>query len=183
MPKPDISVTVTEIRPVTKVVTKKRRGRPPIGRKALTAAQKQARYRQRLKEAAKQRAEELLRGQRRLHQPPYGYAKAKQKLIEAGHQFNRVNDGQGREFGGTFVDGAYVTTHEVIVLADMTLTERKQRLDEARRTHKDVACDAVEEYMEALRVSFDELAAHVARRAEQARELIRIYAARSRKKA
>jgi hypothetical protein len=124
----------------------------------MTAAQKQARYRKRLKEAAKKRAAELAAA-RLLYQPPVGYSRAKQRLIEAGHQFKRIHDAFGREFGGVFVDGAYMATLEVIALADMAPGERKQRLAKARRAHKDVACDAVT--AAALEVSLDELIAYV----------------------
>jgi hypothetical protein len=63
----------------------------------------------------------------------------------------------GEEFGGTFVDGAYLSTHEVIELAELPPRERQQRIDEARRINKQVACEAVEAYMERLRVTLDEL--------------------------
>jgi hypothetical protein len=121
----------------------------------MTQAQRQARYRERRKQAAKEAVAAFEK--RRAFQPPHGYAKAKQQLIEAGHQFVRIHDGHGREFGGVFVDGAYLMTTQVVAMASMSITERKRLLAEARRTHKDVACDAVKAYMETLRVSLDDL--------------------------
>ena len=77
-----------------------KRGRPPIGKKAMTDAQRQARWRKRKLETA-------LEGQRRAgRQPPYGYGKAKETLLAEGHKFTRVHDSFGEEFGGVFVDGA-----------------------------------------------------------------------------
>jgi hypothetical protein len=137
------------------------RGRPPIGRRAMTPAQRQARRRKRLREAEAERLR--LAGQeppRLPYQPPHGYGRAKEWLIKQGHEFTRVHDELGQEFGGTFIDGAYVDTLEVIRLAAMPAQERKQRLDEARRDGKHWACDAVEVYMKRLRVSLDELIAN-----------------------
>jgi hypothetical protein len=168
MPKDPVSVTVTKLSAATKSVTKKhRRGRPPLGRKAMTNAQRQARHRQRLKEAAKQRAEELLRGQRRPSQPPYGYNKAKAQLQAAGHRFETARRDLGFE-EGTFVDGAFLGSHEVLALADMPPRERQQLLAEVRRTLKDDACGAVQGYMAALRVTLDELVRFLERTAPAA---------------
>jgi hypothetical protein len=132
----------------------------------MTSAERQARYRKRLKEAAKRRAEALSET-RRTYQPPRGYSKAKAQLQAAGHDFERAR----REFGfeqGVFVDGAFLGSHEVIVLADLSPRERQQRLAEVRRTHKDDACVAVQGYMTALRVSLDELVRYLERTAPAA---------------
>jgi hypothetical protein len=140
---------------VTNGVTKRRR-------KAMTNAVRQAKYRKRKKAAAlaaaKRAAEEA--GARRAYQPPYGYNAAKGKLKAAGHTFLRVHEDFGREFGGVFVDGAYVGSHEVIELADLSAQERKARLDAARTAWKAIACDAVTAYMAAIRVSLGELIHH-----------------------
>jgi hypothetical protein len=125
----------------------------------MTGAHRQARHRQRLREAEAER----LRSQgqeppRRTHHPPTGYGKAKEQLIAQGHHFERTR----REWfeGGVFVDGAYTDAFEVIKLAKLPPPERQQRLDETRRKFKDFACGAVAHYMEALRVSRDELTRH-----------------------
>jgi hypothetical protein len=134
-----------------------KRGRPPLGRKAMTAAERQARRRERLREAENARRRE--QGQPLAHrpsQPPHGYGRAKEQLIAEGHHFERAR----REFGfeeGTFVDGAYLGSSDVIDLAALPLEERQQRLAEARHATKDFACGAVEQYMAALHVSRDEL--------------------------
>jgi hypothetical protein len=121
---------------VTEKVTEMKCGRRPLGRKAMTAAERQARRRKRLREAAKAEAarleDERLRGGRRLYQPPHGYGKAKGQLQAEGHCFVRVPDDLGREFGGVFVDGASVSSNEVIALAALPPSERKQRLAEQR---------------------------------------------------
>ena len=110
-----------------------KRGRPPIGKKAMTAAQRQARWRRRKLETA-------LEGQHRANlQPPYGYRMAKETLIKEGHKFTRVHDSFGEEFGGVFVDGAYLSTLDVIALAKLSPPECKQQLAEARRDTKGFA--------------------------------------------
>jgi hypothetical protein len=63
----------------------------------------------------------------------------------------------GEENGGTFVDGAYLSTSAVMELAELPPRERQQRIDEARRTGKWAACEAVEAYMERMRVSLADL--------------------------
>src|SRR6516225_1071610 len=93
-----------------------RRGRPPLGRRPMTAAQRQARRRERLRKAKAER--EAQEGKRRAYQPPYGYNRAKEQLINAGHHFQRAR----REFGfeeGVFVDGAFISSYEVIALAEL----------------------------------------------------------------
>ena len=110
-----------------------RRGRPPIHRKAMTAAERQARRRQRLKEIARQRQQEQM--ERRAYQPPRGYGRAKEQMIKEGHQFERAR----REFGfeeGVFVDGAFLGTSEVIDLATLPLQQRQQRIAEHRRARR-----------------------------------------------
>jgi hypothetical protein len=133
-----------------------KRGRPPIGRKAMTAAERQARWRKRLlqeAEAARQQPE------RRADQPPYGYERAKAQLLTEGRHFERAR----REFGfeeGVFVDGAFLGTPTVIRLAELPPQERQRLLAEGRRDGKNFACNAVRGYMEALQVSLDELIAY-----------------------
>jgi len=108
-----------------------KRGRPPIGKKAMTPAQRQARRRAKLAEAAKQMQHE-------------------------GHDFERARS----EFGfeeGVFVDGASVGTLEVIELAKLPVKERRTRITERRRATKDFACSAVGGYMNTLQVSREEL--------------------------
>jgi hypothetical protein len=163
------SVTNSVTSLVTEIVTKKRqpkakRGRKPLGRKAMTPAQRQARHRQRGKEKAELAARMAAEAKGRRHKelPPPGYHRAKQELQAAGHCFQRVHEEFGREFGGVFVDGAWMDTFDVSKLADMPAQERKQRLDKARHLTKDAACDAVTAYMAALHVSFDELAHYYA---------------------
>jgi hypothetical protein len=145
----DITKRVTEMRA-------RKRGRPPLGRKAMTAAQRQARRRQRLREQLREQQEQPAR---RLHQPPHGYPQAKAQLQADGHQFERAR----REFGfeeGVFVDGAFLGSLEVIDLAKRSPRERARWLAERRLDHQD-ACRAVEGYMEVLRVSLDELVHYV----------------------
>jgi len=138
----------------------KRLGRPPIHRKAMTPAQRQARRREKLKQLAKQEKAQV---ERTPYQPPQGYARAKGQLIAQGHVFERAR----REFGfeeGVFVDGAFMRTDEVIALADLSPKERQQRITERRREWKDDACGAVEGYMGAMHVSFEELARYILER-------------------
>ena len=134
-----------------------KRGRPRIGRRAMTNTQRQARWRKRKREteAARpsQQEQELLR---RAYQPPFGYGRAKQQLIDQGHQFARAR----REFGfeeGVFVDGALLGSRQVIALAEQSPHERQQWLAEQRRATKVFACNSVQQYMELMRVSLDEL--------------------------
>jgi hypothetical protein len=101
----------------------------------MTGAQRQARWRSRKREAE---------AAAKPYKPPYGYKRAKEKLIAQGHQFTRVHDALGEENGGTFVDGAYLSTSAVKELAELPPRERLQRIDEARCTSKWAACEAVE---------------------------------------
>jgi hypothetical protein len=151
-----------------------KRGRKPLGRKAMTAAERQAKRRKRLRrEAAVKAAAE--RGEwlsPHPYQPPHGYPKAKEKLIAEGHSFQRAR----REWGfeeGVFVDGAYLGAGEVITLADLQPAEREQRLAERRGDGKDFACDAVEGYMAAMRVSLDDLIQNRRERDESLKRLAR----------
>jgi hypothetical protein len=132
-----------------------KRGRPPVGRKAMTGAQRQARWRKRSRERMRQQGQEP---PRRIYQPPHGYGWAREKLIAQGHQFTRASRDAGFE-EGVFVDGAYLGSGEVIALAEKSPHERKQWLAEQRRDTKHFACGVVEHYMETLRVSLDELIA------------------------
>jgi hypothetical protein len=126
----------------------------------MTAAERQARRRRQLREVAKAVERALLEREQplasRLFQPPHGYGKAKALLRAQGHHFEWAR----REWGfeeGTFVDGAFLGSGEVVALADLAPAERQERLAETRQQRKDMACVAVEGYMAALRVSLDEL--------------------------
>jgi hypothetical protein len=145
----DVFVTITK---------RRKRGRPPIGRKAMTAAQRQARRRAKLREIARQR---LLEAEEAAgiwaHRPPKGYQAAKQKLQALGHHFERTRREWGFE-SGIFVDGALVDSRTVIALADLPAEERHRILDEARRNWKADACYAVRCFMETMQVTLDELA-------------------------
>jgi hypothetical protein len=79
-------------------------------------------------------------------------------LCEAGHRFEWARFDWGFE-EGTFVDGAFLSTVEVIELAALSPAERNLKLAEIRRDRKHEACYAVKSYMGALHVSFDELIA------------------------
>jgi hypothetical protein len=140
-----------------------KRGRPPIGRKAMTDAERQARRRQKLRKAAEATARMMAESKlRRAYQPPYGYAQAKQRLQAQGHRFVRAR----REFGfeeGTFIDGAYMDSHEVIILAELPPAEQEQLLAKRRLSEKDAACMSVSAYMRELEVSFEELSRYVER--------------------
>jgi hypothetical protein len=140
-----------------------KRGRRPIGRKAMTAAERQARRRQRLREDANAVEQERLAREQPLaslyQPPPHGYPKAKAELLGRGHTFERAR----REFGfkeGVFVDGAWLDSRAVIAYAALSPAECEQRLAEARDHTKRDACDMVESYMGALHVSLDELLQH-----------------------
>ena len=127
----------------------------------MTAAQRQARRRERLRKAKAER--EAQEGKRRAYQPPYGYNRAKEQLINAGHHFQRAR----REFGfeeGVFVDGAFLGSGEVIALAELAPAERQQRLAKARHDWKDLACGSVKSYMDMMQVSLDELIQYLTRR-------------------
>jgi hypothetical protein len=120
----------------------------------MTAAQRQARRRRKLREAAKLKLEQPLG--RRLYQPLPGYGLAKEQLIAAGHCFERARREAGFE-EGVFVDGALLSSSEVIAFAELPLQERRRRLAEQRRATKDFACTAVAHYMQTLQVTRDEL--------------------------
>jgi hypothetical protein len=126
----------------------------------MTPAQRQARRR----ETVRQRAKAALQLERELNnplgrerlQPAYGYGKAKAKLIEEHHKFERAR----REFGfeeGIFLDGACVDSVEVVRLAALSPTERAGRIEVQRRATKDFAIMAVEGYMRHLHVTLDDL--------------------------
>jgi hypothetical protein len=132
------------VKPVTK-----KRGRPPLGRKAMTAAQRQAKRRGILRTKAR-RAQG-----RRPYQPHPDYPDAKTQM-RTEHTFLSAR----REFGhewGVFVDGALLSTQEVIELANLPRAERFQRLAEERQKRKSDACHEVVHYMRALHVTFEEL--------------------------
>jgi hypothetical protein len=137
----------------------RKRGRPPLGRRAMTDAERQAKQRQKRRTLARQRLVELKQAAGiGTYQPPKGYRRAKETLIKLGHAFERAR----REWGfeeGVFVDGAFVSSHEVIALADLPSSERRQLLEQARQQNKDVAIEAVVAFMRAMRVSVDELRA------------------------
>jgi hypothetical protein len=125
----------------------------------MTAAERQARRRQRMREAEVARQREKRGLSARPYQPPHGYGKAKEQLIAAGHRFERAR----RDFGfeeGTFLDGAFLGSSEVIALASLSPPERKRQLAEIRQARKEDACDAVVGYMAALHVTRDELLRH-----------------------
>jgi hypothetical protein len=124
----------------------------------MTAAERQARRREKLKTLAKLReADRLaLSGRDLRYRPPHGYAQAKEKLIAQRHVFEHARRHFGFE-GGVFVDGAFLETHEVIELAKLTTEERRWRLADRRRETKDFACNAIKGYMAALHVTMDEL--------------------------
>jgi hypothetical protein len=134
---------------------KTKRGRPPIGRKAMTDAQRQARRRAKLKQIA------LERKQRR-YQPPPGYGAAKRQLRVGGHQFEWARRDRGFE-EGVFVDGAFLGSRQVIELAGPPPQERDPWLAEQRQATKSDACGAVVGYMQGLHVTLDELIAYRAR--------------------
>jgi len=93
---------------------------------------------------------------RRPYRPPHGYPKAKERLLQAGHKFERAR----REWGfeeGVFIDGAFVGSCEVIALAEMSSSERKQWLVKQREATKDHAVAAVEAFMDTMHVNFEDL--------------------------
>jgi hypothetical protein len=123
----------------------------------MTAAERQARRRTRLREAEAERLrQQRQEPPRRRYQPPHGYGRAKEQLIAQGRCFERAR----REFGfeeGVFIDGAFCGSSEVIALADLPPREQQQWLAERRHTEKNFACYAVMGYMNSLQVSLDEL--------------------------
>jgi hypothetical protein len=125
----------------------------------MTAAERQARRRQRVREAEAARQREKRGLAARPYQPPHGYGKAKEQLIAAGHCFERARHDFGFE-EGTFLDGAFLGSHEVMALAPLPPPERKRRLAEIRQATKEDACSAVVGYMAALHVTRDELMRH-----------------------
>jgi hypothetical protein len=146
---------------ITERVTKMRRkrGRPPIHKKAMTAAERQARRREKVRREEKERRYRLGDHGDALR-PPYGYQAAKDQMIHEGHVFERTR----REWGfeeGVFVDGAMLSGSEIIKLAKLPIAERKSRIAEARTMMKNQACFAVECYMERLHVTFEELSTYI----------------------
>lgn len=133
----------------------RRRGRPPLGRRAMTDAERQAKRRERLRKEAKH-SDTYVRAVGEVRPPPHGYHKAKQQLREQGHHFERTRREWGFEFG-IFVDGAFVSSDDVIMLADMSKPERQQWLDAKRIDGKHDAIHAVRCYMAMMGVSLDEL--------------------------
>jgi hypothetical protein len=134
-----------------------KRGRPRIGRRAMSGAQRQARWRRHKREVEAERLRQQgLEPPHQPYQPPIGYATAKEKLIKEGHVFTRANRDAGFEHG-VFVDGAFLSSHHVLVLAEMPRPERDAWLAEHRRETKDFACSAVMHFMTRLRVSLDDL--------------------------
>jgi hypothetical protein len=126
----------------------------------MTNAERQAKRRKKLRDMARQR---LIADKQAAdigtYQPPKGYQQAKTKLQQQGHSFERAR----REFGfeeGTFIDGAFVLTREVIALVDLPASERQQWLADQRQRWKNFAVAAVMSYMKAMRVSVDELCGH-----------------------
>jgi hypothetical protein len=113
----------------------------------MTAAERQARHRQKVK------------GERRQYQPPPGYYEAKAKLSAQGHGFERAR----REWGfeeGVFVDGAFLSSLEVIELAKLPVLAAAARIAAKRRTTKHWACSVVADYMRTMHVSFEEIVRH-----------------------
>ena len=108
---------------MVKKMKARKRGRPPLGRKAMTAAQRQARRRERVRKQQQQ-------AMTRPYQPPPGYGAAKRALRAAGHRFELARMEWGFE-GGTFVDGVFLDTSEVMYLAELSPREREQQLAEA----------------------------------------------------
>jgi hypothetical protein len=116
----------------------RKRGRPPLGRKAMTAAERQAQRRQRLREAARKQREERQLGRRRAFQPAHGYGQSKALRRAQGHHFERAREEFGFE-GGVFVDGAFLDTWAVVELAKLDPRERQQRLAKVRKDGKNCA--------------------------------------------
>jgi hypothetical protein len=124
----------------------------------MTAAQRQARRREKLAREEKERR--YRQGHRTAWQPPHGYQAAKQQMIAEGHVFERAREDFGFE-AGVFFDDAWLETSTVIELAKLPLVERRTRIAEARSASKDEACYAVKRYMERLHVSVTELVSYL----------------------
>ena len=151
-----VSVTVTEKIKVTKNVTEKR-GCKPIGRKAMTPAERQAKRRAKLREEARKALIAFRQAQGvGTCQPPHGYAKAKQTLQMEGRVFERARRDWGFE-DGVFVDGAFISSHEVIRLADTAPADVDRVLADRRRDTKSFAIDAVLAFAAGMRVSLKDL--------------------------
>jgi hypothetical protein len=131
----------------------------------MTAAERQAKRRERLwKEAELARRRDGPRRPGEDTPPVHGYPQAKQKMLAEGHTFERCR----REWGfeeGVFVDGAFVNSGEVVHPATLPKTEREKALAENRHRNKDFACMAIRSYMDAMRVSRDELVQYLDRSA------------------
>ena len=152
-----------------------KRGRPPIGHKAMTPAQRQAKRRAKLRQEAKLVKE--LREGRPTYQPPPGYNKAEEKLRAEGT--NSSGRGQRRASFGDFVDGAFVFSSDVITMAEMPRKERERFLDQERQRRKGFAVGAVAHYMQVMRVTVDDLlprAAQIRAEHDQALRRSRAYA-------
>jgi hypothetical protein len=134
-----------------------KRGRPRIGRRAMTSAQRQARWRKRKREVEAERLRQQgLEPAHRPYQPPFGYGPAKARLIAQGCVFTHASRDAGFEHG-VFVDGAFINASDVFVLAEMPRPERDAWLAEHRSETKDFACSAVLHFMNRLRVTIDDL--------------------------
>jgi hypothetical protein len=112
----------------------------------MTAAERQARHRRKVKSER----------QRRPYQPPPGYGAAKAKLIEQGHQFERARREWGHE-EGVFVDGAFLSSNQVIELAKLPPPAAVARIAAIREQTKGDACGMVAAYMTSMHVSFEEI--------------------------
>jgi hypothetical protein len=122
----------------------------------MTPAERQARRRAKLKHEEKERAYRE-GGYVRQHRTPHGYNEDKQRMQAEGHEFVRVPKDWEDEFGGVFVDGAWMKAIDVITLAKLPLPERKAQIAEARSVTKQIAIDAVRDHMKRLQVSVEEL--------------------------
>jgi hypothetical protein len=120
-------------------VRKRKRGRPPLGRKAMTPAERQARRRQKLRQLAG------LPAYPGATLPHPGYREAKRKMIDEGHVFIRTRREWGDEFG-VFVDGALMDSSDVVRLAAEAKWQRELSLAARRKVWKDSACQAVANY-------------------------------------
>ena len=129
----------------------------------MTAAERQARRREKLRETARRRLLEWKQARGiGTYQPPVGYARAKGKLLAQGRHFERARRDWGFE-EGVFIDGALMGTLEVIKLAELSPPEQQRVLAEHQRDTKADACSAVQAYMKELWVSLDELTRYLSK--------------------